>query len=146
MLEWACAGDGPSLALLADHDGGDREFRYAGAAGTAAEAGPITDVARRLGCTVGEHGTGLAEDLPRPVVADAPAAGSPVTRSGHDPLAPEELVGASVLQPQCDATSPPVMRTASPGTIIARSGRLRRHPVIGADITVCTAVNLIPTG
>lgn len=71
MLEWACAGDGPSLALLADHDDGDREFRYAGAAGTAAEAGPITDVARRLGCTVGEHGTGLAEDLPRPVVADA---------------------------------------------------------------------------
>ncbi|WP_323096141.1 HAD family hydrolase [Intrasporangium sp. YIM S08009] len=52
MLEWAASGDGPSLALLVDHDDPDREFAYVSAAATVDEAEPITDVARRLGWTV----------------------------------------------------------------------------------------------
>ncbi len=52
MLEWASAADGPSLALLVDHDDADREFAYVGSAETVAEREPITDVARRLGWTV----------------------------------------------------------------------------------------------
>ena len=49
MLEWACAGDGPGLGLLIDHDDDDREFRYASKAGTFEDPEPITDVAARLG-------------------------------------------------------------------------------------------------
>jgi hypothetical protein len=52
MLEWACAGDQPCLALLVDHDDEEREFRYVSTAQTFAEAEPITDVARRLGWAV----------------------------------------------------------------------------------------------
>jgi phosphoglycolate phosphatase-like HAD superfamily hydrolase len=52
MLEWACAGAGPGLALLVDHDDDEREFRYASEAGTFVEAEPITTVAARLGWTV----------------------------------------------------------------------------------------------
>ncbi len=52
MLEWACAGDGPGLALLVDHDDDEREFRYLSEAGTFTEAEPITTVAARLGWTV----------------------------------------------------------------------------------------------
>ncbi len=52
MLEWACAGDGPGLALLVDHDDDEREFRYVSEAGTFAETEPITSVAARLGWTV----------------------------------------------------------------------------------------------
>jgi len=52
MLEWACAGDVPGLALLVDHDDGEREFRYVSVAATVTEAEPITEVARRLGWTV----------------------------------------------------------------------------------------------
>jgi len=52
MLEWAAAVDGPSLALLVDHDDADREFRYLSAAETFAEPEPITDVGARLGWTI----------------------------------------------------------------------------------------------
>ena len=52
MLEWAGTGDGPSLALLVDHDDGVREFAYEGHAETFTEPEPITDVGLRLGWTV----------------------------------------------------------------------------------------------
>ncbi|MEX1105911.1 MAG: haloacid dehalogenase-like hydrolase, partial [Ilumatobacteraceae bacterium] len=52
MLEWAAAGDGPTLALLVDHDDAVREIAYQGSAESFAEAEPITDVAARLGWTV----------------------------------------------------------------------------------------------
>ena len=52
MLEWAVSADGPSLALLVDHDDAEREFSYLCAAETFDEPEPITDVASRLGWTV----------------------------------------------------------------------------------------------
>jgi phosphoserine phosphatase len=52
MLEWASAGDGPSLALLIDHDDAEREFRYVSTAQSFTEDEPITDVGHRLGWTV----------------------------------------------------------------------------------------------
>ncbi len=52
MLEWACAGAAPRLALLVEHDDADREYSYVGKAETFDEAEPITDVASRLGWTV----------------------------------------------------------------------------------------------
>ena len=52
MLEWAAAGQGPSLALLVDHDDAEREFAYVSTAETFAEPEPITDVGARLGWTV----------------------------------------------------------------------------------------------
>ena len=52
MLEWACTGEGPGLALLVDHDDAKREFAYLSEAGTFTESEPITDVALRLGWTV----------------------------------------------------------------------------------------------
>jgi hypothetical protein len=52
MLEWACSGDGPALALLIDHDDAEREFRYVSTAQTFAETEPITQVGARLGWTV----------------------------------------------------------------------------------------------
>ena len=51
MLEWACAGDRPGLAILIDHDDADREYRYVSTAQTFEEAEPITAVAERLGWT-----------------------------------------------------------------------------------------------
>jgi hypothetical protein len=51
MLEWAWTGDGPSLALLIDHDDAAREFADAGTAETVADAEPITDIAARCGWT-----------------------------------------------------------------------------------------------
>ena len=52
MLEWAVAGDGPTLALLVDHDDDAREFRYVSTAQTFSEPEPVTDVGARLGWTV----------------------------------------------------------------------------------------------
>ena len=52
MLEWACAGGEPCLALLVDHDDATREFEYVGKAETFAEPELITEVAERLGWTV----------------------------------------------------------------------------------------------
>ena len=52
LLEWAVGADGPSLALLVDHDDAEREFRRLSTAETFDEPEPVTDVARRLGWTV----------------------------------------------------------------------------------------------
>jgi phosphoglycolate phosphatase-like HAD superfamily hydrolase len=52
MMEWACTGNGPGLALLVDHDDAEREFRYAGTAATFDEDEDILAVAARLGWTV----------------------------------------------------------------------------------------------
>ena len=49
MLEWTAAADGPTLALLVDHDDDEREFAYRSEAGTFVEDEPITDVATRSG-------------------------------------------------------------------------------------------------
>ncbi|MEZ5380244.1 MAG: HAD family hydrolase [Microthrixaceae bacterium] len=51
MLEYAMAVDGPSLALLVDHDDADREYAYESVAGTFESSEPITDTAARLGWT-----------------------------------------------------------------------------------------------
>ncbi|QYJ04823.1 haloacid dehalogenase-like hydrolase [Nocardioides panacisoli] len=52
MLEWAAGQDGPSLALLVDHDDADREVAYTSVAQSFAEAEPITEVGSALGWTV----------------------------------------------------------------------------------------------
>jgi phosphoglycolate phosphatase-like HAD superfamily hydrolase len=52
MLEWALAADGPSLALLIDHDDAKREFQYSSTAGTIVETEAITDVGARLCWTI----------------------------------------------------------------------------------------------
>jgi phosphoserine phosphatase len=52
MLEWAMATEGPSLALLIDHDDAEREYQYASTAASFAEIEPITDVGTRLGWTI----------------------------------------------------------------------------------------------
>ena len=52
MLEYAMAYDGPSLALLVNHDDGDREYAYESVAGTFSANESITDTAARLGWTV----------------------------------------------------------------------------------------------
>ena len=49
MLEWACAGEHPGLAVLIHHDDAEREFAYESTAATFADAERITDVAERLG-------------------------------------------------------------------------------------------------
>ena len=52
MLEYVKAYDGPSLALLVNHDDGEREYAYESVAGTFAADEKITDTAARLGWTV----------------------------------------------------------------------------------------------
>ena len=53
MLEYAAASlDGGGLALLIEHDDGEREYEYASVAGTFAAAEPITVTAERLGWTI----------------------------------------------------------------------------------------------
>jgi hypothetical protein len=52
MLEWAAGGEGPTLALLVDHDDGQREFRYRSSAETFAEPEQISEVGARQGWTV----------------------------------------------------------------------------------------------
>ncbi len=64
MLEWAVSEDGPSLALLVDHDDEDREFRYVGTAETVEEPEAITDVAQRLGWTVASMRSDWASVFP----------------------------------------------------------------------------------
>jgi len=49
MLEWACAGAHPGLAILVDHDDAEREFAYESQAVTVENAEQITAVADRLG-------------------------------------------------------------------------------------------------
>jgi phosphoserine phosphatase len=52
MLWWAETNDGPTLAILVDHDDADREFSYPGTGEGAAGAEPIVDMGRRRGWTV----------------------------------------------------------------------------------------------
>jgi len=52
MLEYAMAYDGPSLAILVDHDDAEREYAYESVAGTFAADESITDTAARRGWTV----------------------------------------------------------------------------------------------
>lgn len=61
MLEWAAGGQGPTLALLVDHDDAEREFAYLSEAVTVAETEAITDVGRRLGWTVASMARDWAE-------------------------------------------------------------------------------------
>ena len=51
MLEYAMAFDGPSLALLVDHDDADREYAYESVAGSFEAEESIRDTAVRLGWT-----------------------------------------------------------------------------------------------
>jgi hypothetical protein len=52
MLEWAAAGNGPTVALLVDHDDEQREFSYVSSAETFVEPEPIAEVGARQGWTV----------------------------------------------------------------------------------------------
>jgi phosphoserine phosphatase len=52
MLEYTQAFEGPSLALLVDHDDADREYENHSAAGNFAPSGSTPDPARRQGWTV----------------------------------------------------------------------------------------------
>lgn len=52
MLEYAAASDGPSLALLVNHDDAEREYAYASEAGTFSANESVLATAARLGWTV----------------------------------------------------------------------------------------------
>jgi hypothetical protein len=52
MLEYTAAFDGPSLALLVDHDDADREYAYAAQAGTIDFEGDLVEFGRDLGWTI----------------------------------------------------------------------------------------------
>jgi hypothetical protein len=52
MLEYASTGDGPTLALLVNHDDAARKHAYEGVAGTFTPAAGVLDAAARLGWTV----------------------------------------------------------------------------------------------
>lgn len=52
MLEWARLSEGPTLALLIDHDDAAREYAYRGSAVSFADTEPITETGDRLGWTV----------------------------------------------------------------------------------------------
>ena len=52
MLEYAMAADGPTMALLVDHDDDEREYSYGSVADTFGPVEPITEAAERLGWTV----------------------------------------------------------------------------------------------
>jgi phosphoserine phosphatase len=52
MLQYAMAADGPSMALLIDHDDAEREFAYEGEAASFTSEGSFVDVGRDLGWTI----------------------------------------------------------------------------------------------
>jgi hypothetical protein len=52
MLEYVAADEGPSIALLVDHDDAEREYAYDSKPGSFTEDEPIREVARRLDWTV----------------------------------------------------------------------------------------------
>ncbi len=52
MLDYAMAADGPTMALLVDHDDGDREYRYESVAATFETTGSFLDTAAAHGWTV----------------------------------------------------------------------------------------------
>ena len=85
MLEWTHAVDGPSLALLVDHDDPVREFRYEGSAQTVAEAESITEIGHRSGWTV----VSMARDFEtvfEPEPTDQPRPGTAAAQTGQDSL------------------------------------------------------------
>ena len=72
MLEYALASEGPSMALLVDHDDADREYAYEPEAVTVDFDGSFTAFGRELGLDGGQHATGLGTGLRRFVmVGDA---------------------------------------------------------------------------
>ncbi len=52
MLDYAMAHDGPSMAMLIDHDDGEREYAYESEAGSFESTEPVTAIAERSGWTV----------------------------------------------------------------------------------------------
>jgi len=52
MLDYALAADGPTMALLVDHDDADREYAYEGEAATFESTGSFLEVAAAHGWTV----------------------------------------------------------------------------------------------
>jgi len=52
MLDYALGADGPTLALLVDHDDADREYAYAAQAGTIDFEGDFVELAQQSGWTV----------------------------------------------------------------------------------------------
>ena len=52
MLEYALASDGPSMALLVDHDDAEREYAYVAQAGTIDFEGDVVEFGRNLGWTI----------------------------------------------------------------------------------------------
>lgn len=52
MLEYARTADGPSLALLVDHDDTDREHAYDSRSATVDETTPLLKIARTFGWLV----------------------------------------------------------------------------------------------
>jgi phosphoserine phosphatase len=52
MLDYAIAADGPTMALLVDHDDADREYRYESVAATFETTGTFLDIAAAHGWTV----------------------------------------------------------------------------------------------
>ncbi len=52
MLEYALAADGPTLALLVDHDDAEREYAYVAQAGTVDFEGDFVEFGRSLGWTI----------------------------------------------------------------------------------------------
>lgn len=52
MLQYAMAADGPSLALLVDHDDAEREYAYEGEAATFSSEGSFTEAGRDFGWTI----------------------------------------------------------------------------------------------
>ena len=75
MLDYAMAADGPSLALLVDHDDADREYRYAGRAGSFDSDGSLPDLGRARGWTVISMRDDWAEVF-APPSADGPRSSS----------------------------------------------------------------------
>ena len=52
MLDYAMAHDGPSMAMLIDHDDGEREYAYESKAGSFESTEPVTAIAERSGWSV----------------------------------------------------------------------------------------------
>jgi phosphoserine phosphatase len=52
MLDYAIAGDGPTLALLVDHDDAEREYSYESMAATFETEGSFLDTAKEHGWTI----------------------------------------------------------------------------------------------
>ena len=63
MLEWAAGGEGPSLALLVDHDDAEREFAYVSTAADLRGAGADHRGGRPCRVDGGQHGPRLGDGL-----------------------------------------------------------------------------------